>query len=225
MTIPANPAALIFDLDGTLLDTEPLYSIAVQRVLDDYGATYTPALKKRTMGGDSRVSAQTVIDEFSLPLTVDDYLARREVFLRELFLDCPEIEGAGHFVERAAKAGKTLGLATSSHQHLRDLKLGKRDWAAHFRANICGDHPDLIRGKPAPDIFLLCAQALGVDPAGCLAFEDSRNGIEAAKGAGMQVVAIRSPFVDDGDLGAAHHIINDFTEATGWLDDWLRQTA
>ncbi|MDZ7684238.1 MAG: HAD hydrolase-like protein [Gammaproteobacteria bacterium] len=69
-----DPAALIFDLDGTLLDTEPLYSMASQRVLDAYGHVYTPELKRRVMGGDSHTSAQVVIDEFGLPLTSHEYL-------------------------------------------------------------------------------------------------------------------------------------------------------
>ncbi len=220
--IKPDPSALVFDLDGTLLDTEPLYSIAAQRVLDTYGETYTPELKKRTMGGDSRVSAQVVIDEFDLPLTPEEYLELREVHLRELFINCDEIRGAGNFVSGAAAAGMTLGLATSSHQHLRDLKLGSRAWAKLFAANICGDNPGLKRGKPAPDIFLLCAEALGIDPTECIAFEDSRNGIAAAVAAGMQVVAINSPYVDDNDLAEAHLVIDSFEAAMPWIEIWSR---
>ncbi len=75
-TLRDRPSALIFDLDGTLLDTEPLYTIASQRVLDPYDQVFSPELKKRCIGRDSRQSAQITIDHASLPLSVDEYLAR-----------------------------------------------------------------------------------------------------------------------------------------------------
>lgn len=214
-----DPSALIFDLDGTLLDTEPLYSDASQKVLDEYGEIYTPELKRRVMGGDSHTSAQIVIDEFGLPLTSTEYLAKREVHLLELFRNCAEITDAGPFIHGLHDAGVTFGLATSSHNYLRELKLAKKSWGSLFAATVCGDHPDLKNGKPAPDIFLLCADALSVNPAQCIAFEDSRNGITAAKAAGMQVVAINSPYVQPEDIAGADAIIDSYTAAIDWIAD------
>lgn len=215
-----RPDAMIFDLDGTLLDTEPLYSDAAQKVLDEYGETYTLELKRQTMGGDSYTSAQIVIDAFGLPLTADEYLAKREAHLIDLFRQCPEIEGAGDFIARLHSAGVTIGLATSSHHYLRDIKLGGRRWAGLFHATVCGDNPALGQGKPAPDIFLLCANELGIAPEKCLAFEDSRNGVTAARAAGMTVIGIDSPWVSPGDLAEASATVANFIEATA-LFDWL----
>ena len=220
MTKLPRPAAMIFDLDGTLVDTEPLYTIAAQRVLDAWGVAYTPELKQRSMGGAARVSAQLVIDEYQLPLTPEEYLALREEHLVELFEHCPEIPGAGEFVTAAHEAGLALGLATSSLAHLRDVKLADKAWSSLFAATICGDHPNLKRSKPAPDIFLLCAEALGVSPAECIAFEDSRNGVEAALGAGMKVVAINNVHAAPGDLASADLSINDFHDAMALLEAW-----
>ncbi|XOV90409.1 MAG: HAD family hydrolase [Pseudomonadota bacterium] len=223
MPVNPSPAAIVFDMDGTLLDTEPLYTKASQAVLDEYGETYTPELKRQCMGGDSHTSAQIVIDAFGLPLTSDEYLARREVHLIELFRACPEIAGAGTFVTQLHAAGITFGLATSSHQHLCELKLARKPWGNLFKATVCGDHPALRRGKPAPDIFLLCAEALGVPPDGCIAFEDSRNGILAARAAGMDVIAINSPFVGEGDLADANMIIDSYGEAAALVDQWAKR--
>ena len=213
-----QPAAFIFDMDGTLLDTEPLYTAASQKVLDPYGVEYTLELKRKCMGGDSRLSAQITIDHYQLPLTAEEYLAKREAFLQELFPTADEMPGAGDFIQSLGRLGIKLGVATSSHQHLYDLKMSKRPWGQHFDVVVCGDDNNLKRGKPAPDIFLLCAEKLGVDASQCLAFEDSPNGVNAAIAAGMQVVAINSPYVKPGELSAAEICIDHYSALADFVN-------
>jgi len=215
-----RPGAVIFDLDGTLLDTEPLYSIASQRVLDPYGNIYTPELKKRAMGGSSTTSAQIVIDEYDLPLSAKAYLALREEHLLALFADISEISGAGDFVSAVQTSTVPLGLATSSHADMCALKLDGLPWASAFDVSICGDHSSLQRSKPAPDIFLLCAERLNINPSDCIAFEDSPNGIEAAKSAGMKVCALMSPYVTREDLVDADLIFSDYAELLDYTSLW-----
>jgi len=217
-----RPSALIFDLDGTLLDTEPLYTTASQRVLDPYDQFFSPELKKMCIGRDSRQSAQITIDHASLPLSVDEYLAEREVHLLSLFENPPEIAFAERFITTAYRAGIPLGLATSSHQHLCSLKLSRKEWASHFEKIICGDNPSLQKGKPEPDIFLLCASEINAAPDQCIAFEDSPAGIQAATSAGMKVIAINSPYVDAEDLQAAELIINGYDELDSLLKAWQK---
>ena len=84
-TLPMDPAAIIFDLDGTLLDTEPLYTAAAQKVLDPHGHTYTLELKRKVMGGDSTCSAQLTVDEFDLPMTADEFLTAQRVLPENTF--------------------------------------------------------------------------------------------------------------------------------------------
>ena len=215
--MPQKPAALIFDMDGTLLDTEPLYTDATQKVLDPHGATYTLELKQRCIGGDSHNSAKIVIDHFGLELTSSEFLAQREVFLLELFANVPPMPGADEFIIAAAAAGHALGVATSSHQHLADIKLSGRPWATHFSTIVCGDDAELKRGKPAPDIFELCASRMGVVASECIAFEDSPNGVTAANAAGMKVIAINSPYVAPGSLHQAYRAIDHYNELTDLL--------
>jgi pseudouridine-5'-monophosphatase len=208
--LPFDPAAIIFDLDGTLLDTEPLYTQAAQKVLDPYGHTYTMELKRRVMGGDSMLSAQITIDEFDLPMQAKSFLAEREQYLAELFPNAAEIPGAGDFLRLLHETGINAGLATSSHQHLCDLKINHRIWRDTLKVVVCGDDVALARSKPEPDIFLLCAQRMGVDPSKTIAFEDSRNGILAAKAAGMTVIAVESPYTEPEDLADADLSIADY---------------
>jgi HAD superfamily hydrolase (TIGR01509 family) len=208
--LPINPIACVFDLDGTLLDTERLYTEAAQKILDPFGHTYSIELKRKVMGGDSIRSARLTIEEFDLPMTPQQFLDERETYLEALFPVAEEIKGAGDFIRHLTDIGLRQGLATSSHSHLCELKIDHRGWREQFAAVVCGDDAELQNSKPAPDIFLLCAARMGVDPASTVAFEDSRNGIEAARAAGMFVIGIESIYTTPEDLVAADLTVPDF---------------
>ena len=214
------PAGIIFDLDGTLLDTEPLYSEATQKLLDPFDHTYSPELKKRCMGGDSRRSARLTIDEYDLPLTVDQYLAAREVYLLELFPTSPDIQGAGEFVTTLMEKRLPMGLATSSHKNLCDIKLSNKAWKSAFHSIVCGDNAAVKKGKPEPDIFLVCAAGLNLPARDCIVFEDSPTGIKAARAAGMRVVALNSPYVELEDLKDADTVIDSYDEILPIVTRW-----
>lgn len=211
-SLPKDTSALIFDLDGTLLDTEPLYTEATQKVLDPHGHTFTMALKRRVMGSDSRISAQITIDEFGLPMTPEEFLSERQQHLQALFPVAAEMADAAAFLHQASTDGNKIGLATSSQRHLCELKIGHRPWASLFDVKVCGDDAELKNSKPAPDIFLLCAERLAVEPAKAVAFEDSGNGVRAAAAAGMFVVGLRSPYTTDEDLHEADLLIDSFSD-------------
>jgi pseudouridine-5'-monophosphatase len=214
------PDGIIFDLDGTLLDTEPLYTQATQQLLDPYGHTYSMALKKQCMGGDSRRSAQMTIDEYGLPMSIEEYLSSRDDYLAELFPTSPEISGATELLAALLRVEIPIGLATSSHHHLCEIKLSNQSWKSAFTSIICGDDASVAKGKPEPDIFLACAALLGLPAENCIVFEDSPTGIKAAKAAGMRVVAINSPYVELEDLGEADMIIDSFHEILPLMEAW-----
>ncbi len=183
----------IFDLDGTLLDTEDLYSQAAKVVCGRYQAVYADEIKRRIMGGDTMVGAELVVRELKLPITPLQYIAERELLLHELFANADTMPGAAQLIDKLRARGIPFAIATSGYHAITMHKLAKHPFLLEADAIVCGDDPRLDRPKPAPDIFLLAAQELGANPKRCLAVEDSLNGMRAALAAGMRTVALVDP--------------------------------
>jgi pseudouridine-5'-monophosphatase len=207
-----RPRHLIFDLDGVLLDTEPLYTRATQQIVGEFGKVFDWSVKGDMIGRSALEGARTMIAALDVPLDPEEYLRRRKPILDELFPTASEISGARAFVARLAAAGVPLGLATSSETYQYRLKIQRHDWFGVFRAVVCGDDPRIGALKPAPDIFLVTAADLGAKPEDCLVFEDSLAGVEAAKRAGMQVVALPDPEMDASRYTQADWVIKSYAE-------------
>jgi pseudouridine-5'-monophosphatase len=205
-------APILFDLDGVLLDTEPLYTEASQRVVAPFGRTYDWSLKAEVMGRPAMVSARVIVERLGLPLTPEEYLARRVRELLPLFEAVPEVPGAGEFVRALSGQGRKMAVATSSDSSLFSLKTGRHSWFSSFGVVVCGDDPELANPKPAPDIFLLAAARLGVRPEECVVFEDSPSGVRAGIAAGMRVIAIRHAAVDLAHFDGATRVVSSYAE-------------
>ena len=187
----------IFDLDGVLLDTEPLYTDATAQVAARFGKVYDWSVKRDCIGRGTLEAARIIVDALALPLSPEALVVERERVLTDLVARAPAIAGAESFTRALAERGVPLAIATSTEAPLFAIKAARhRDWLSIFRAAVCGDDPRVARSKPAPDIFLAAAQDLGAPPAECLVFEDSPFGVEAARAAGMQVIALPDPAMD-----------------------------
>jgi pseudouridine 5'-phosphatase len=183
----------VFDLDGTLLDTEDLYSQAAKVVCARYDAVYTDAIKRAVMGGDTLRGAEYVVRELSLPITPKEYIAERELLLHELFANADPMPGAAALIAALRERNLPFAIATSGHRAITMHKLQKHAFLLEADVIVCGDDPRLENPKPAPDIFLLAARELRADPRRCLAVEDSLNGLRAALAAKMRTVALVDP--------------------------------
>jgi pseudouridine-5'-monophosphatase len=183
------PTHVIFDLDGVLLDTEPIYTLGTRQIAARWGKEYGWELKAELMGRAPLEGARRVVETLGLPLTPEEYLRERDLIVQDLFAAAAPIDGAPELVAALDRRRLPLGIATSSERRLFGLKVQNHAWLGVMRVVVCGDDPGAGRHKPAPDIFLCVADALGAQPPGCLVFEDSLAGVAAARAAGMQVVA------------------------------------
>jgi pseudouridine-5'-monophosphatase len=187
----------LFDLDGVLLDTEGLYTAAAQEIVGRYGKVFDWSIKQHTMGRDAKLGAKILLDHLDVPLTPEEYLREREPILERLFQTVNAITNAERFVGLLHSRRIPMAVATSSERRLAQLKMRDHSWFTRFDAIVCGDDPRVLEKKPAPDIFLAAASDLRAAPKSCVVFEDSPAGVEAARAAGMQVVALPDPAVDE----------------------------
>jgi pseudouridine-5'-monophosphatase len=204
--------AAIFDLDGVLLDTEPLYTEATSIIVGEYGKSYTWDLKRRIMGGSATSGAEFIVAALELPISASEYLQRRRKLLERLFQATVPIEGAEALVRSLHAFGVPLAIATSSERELFELKTRPHAWFSLFAVKICGDDPRVLHPKPAPNIFELAAHELGVSARDCVIFEDSPAGVLGAARAGAQVVARRDPAISAEELASAHRIVERYAE-------------
>ncbi|MES2211993.1 MAG: HAD-IA family hydrolase [Pseudomonadota bacterium] len=186
----------IFDMDGLLLDTEKVYTELAQSMMRRYGSEFTPELKVRIMGRPAKEAARILIEAGKLPITVEELLGQRDIIIADYMRNCTAMPGAEALISRLQDMGIQKAIATSSFRNLFEVKTSThQSWISKFQAVITGDHPELKHGKPAPDIFLLAAKALGAQPENCLVFEDAPAGIQAAQAAGMATVFVPDPLL------------------------------
>jgi HAD superfamily hydrolase (TIGR01509 family) len=210
--------AILFDLDGLMVDSEPLAKQAWRRLLARYGHSLDQATVDDLFGLRSADSARLVQERFSLPLSAEGVAAEKREILWSLLRDGALRAMPGLFdLLRAVDArGLVRAVATSSG----------RDWASFALRVIGAEHgfaavitSDGVRnGKPAPDIYLAAARALSLQPEACLALEDSPPGVQAAKAAGMRCVAVPNEMTAGMDLSGADWIVPSLAAVAEQLD-------
>ena len=179
--------AVIFDLDGVLVDSEAVWDDVRRRFVEEKGGRWHDGAQRDMMGMSSLEWSRYVHDRLGVemePEQISQEVADRvaDVYRERL----PLLPGAVESVR--ALAGWPLGLASSSNRHVIDLVLDLAEIADEFQASVSSE--EVAAGKPAPDVYLEAARRLVVEASDCAAIEDSTNGIRSANAAGMAVVAV-----------------------------------
>lgn len=181
--------AVVFDLDGLLVDSEPLQIAAWEQFLAAHGRTLSAGLLSGMFGLRVWDAAALLIERLELPLTVDAVVSQRDsLFLDAIPGNLRPMPGAQRLVRALTERGLPIGLATSGHRRYVDVVLAELDLSGLFGVEVTGEQVAL--GKPAPDIYLAAAMGLGISPGRCLALEDAPHGIASARAAGMHCLAV-----------------------------------
>lgn len=196
-----KPTACLFDLDGLLLDTEPLHAQAWRQAAAHFGCRLSDA-QLLALRGRRRLdcAAQVVawIKTAQRPgPSPEALLAVRQPIADALLIHAQPTVGAVDLVQRCAELAIPMALATSSSREAVALKTAGHPWLEAITTRVHGDDPALAAGKPAPDVFLLAAQRLGVAAEQSWAFEDSPAGAQAARAAGCQVFVVPPAELDE----------------------------
>jgi HAD superfamily hydrolase (TIGR01509 family) len=198
--------AVVFDLDGVIVDSEHVWDEVRQRLAQERGGRWHDQASRDMMGMSSVEWSRYMHDVIGLaesPEEINAEVVRRlvGVYREEL----PLLDGAVEAVEALGKRWP-LGLASSSNRELIDLVLRVSGLERWFAATVSSE--EVPRGKPAPDVYLEAARRLGVAAERCAAVEDSENGIRSARAAGMRVVAVPNPrYPPAGDALAAADVV------------------
>jgi len=215
-----SPRAVIFDLDGLMVDSEPLAEWAWNQVLARYGHRLDSDVLSEILGLRVVDSARLICRRFQLPISSQEAADERDrLFLELVPTRLCVFPGLYPLLDELVSRGLLLGVATSGHRRYVTLALWTLAIESFFQAVATGD--DVARGKPAPDIYLLAAARLGVPPGCCLVLEDAPLGVAAARAAGMFCVAVPNERVASRDFAKAHRVFPSLEEVRMALDDLL----
>jgi HAD superfamily hydrolase (TIGR01509 family) len=198
----AEIRAVVFDLDGVLLDSEPLHFRAATRVFESLGAALSEEEYREAIGCGAVETWREWKARHHLAPGVEELIELDEAArMQEISRGIDPIPAAVELARKLASSSLPLAIASSSSHETIDAELAALDLADAFRIRISGEQ--VAHSKPAPDIYLRAAEVLGIPPRACVAIEDSPVGVRAAKAAGFTCVAVPTAWTGAGDFSAA----------------------
>ncbi len=198
--------AILFDMDGVLMDSEPLHLRATQMTLGDRARSFTERDNRAFIGATDPEVFRVLRVLFDLDASTAELVNRKRAHLIALVRrEGRRLPGVPDVPLRLRRTGLRLGLVSASARPVIDAVLDAVGLSGAFDTVVSGD--EVARGKPAPDGFLMAARRLAIGPERCFVVEDSRNGVLAAKAAGMTVAAVPGPATADEDFSPADLIL------------------
>lgn len=208
---------VVFDLDGTLTDTEGLQYLGWVEVLKPYGVTFT---KEDYFGyaGRQRIKIDAALcKKYKLNIPSGTLARAKEQLLDEWFSTkkLPLMEGALEMIKLLPKKGIKIAVLSNCRRQKLLLKLRRSGLERYFKIRVSLD--DVARAKPHPDLFLYACKKLGLKPGQCLAFEDTQAGVESAKAAGLTCFAVPNEYTKGQSFAKADRAFDRLTEAVVFL--------
>lgn len=197
--------AVLFDMDGTLVDSEKLWDVSLAALYERQGGVLTPEVRASMVGSSAENTIRTVYTDLGLEHD-PPAMAESSRWLHDYTADLfdgglPWCDGAKEILEGLAAEGTPMALVTNTQRFLTERALNSIG-RHYFSATVCGD--EVPRGKPAPDVYERAAALLGSHPTACLAVEDSVTGTAAAEGAGCPVLVVPNDVAVPGAPGRQH---------------------
>jgi HAD superfamily hydrolase (TIGR01509 family) len=218
--LPAS--AFLFDLDGTLVTSEPLKGLALAQTCRDYGGVAEPSLYGEVMGENWRTVVEHFFHAAGIAPDYEAFSARfRKTYARLLDEEVALSEGARELIAEARGCGIRIGLVSSAAAWMVDRLLAKFALVEQFDAVVAGEH--VARHKPDPESYLLALEQLQASPGDTVVFEDSTAGVLAATAAGCRCIAVRHALNATHDFSAAQRTITSFNELLGQAADLCAQ--
>jgi len=203
--------AVIFDMDGVMIDSEPLWEKTERILLGRRGIDYNPDYRDNIVGLNQNDSGKLLKETFNLPETVEELLEERSEILLGLYENELElVNGLKPLLDELISNHFLLALASSSPYKIIKFVLNKFSLNGFFRVVVSGDFVKL--GKPNPDIYLYTAKELGIAPAECVVIEDSINGLRSAKAAGMLCIAVPDKRLNQSEFQIADLVVDRLDE-------------
>ncbi|MFA5326869.1 MAG: HAD family phosphatase [Prolixibacteraceae bacterium] len=206
-------AAIIFDMDGVLVDSEPFHEEIEKRQFSLNNLTITREEHSKYLGVATDAMWMDIKERHHLSLPVEELIEQNRNESYRLFAELneiPTIPGIANLLEKLSAKNYLMAVASSNFPEIIELMLEKTGMRKYFKFVVSTQEAG--KSKPAPDVYLLAAQKLGVKPENCLVVEDSQNGIKAAKSAGMIVVAYQGPFTNPQSQREADSVITQYNQ-------------
>lgn len=204
--------AVIFDMDGVLIDSEPFHQVVNEKIFANLGINLSEDEYHSFIGTTHKDMWSTIKKRYNLPQSVPE-LVNMQVsgninYIKNEKIEPIKIKGVAKLLSKIARENIKTGIASSSPTEVIELVINKFRLSDYFSAVVGGE--EIKKGKPSPDIFLKAAKRLDVNPSDCIVIEDSRNGVLAAKAAGMKCVGFKNPNSGNQDLGKADLVIDNY---------------
>jgi HAD superfamily hydrolase (TIGR01509 family) len=210
--------AIVFDMDGVLIDSEPVHYESTRILFEDeFGIPFPESANTEFLGSTDRYMFETLKARHQLEPPLEEIITRRKRLYMELLIrdGLPWRDGIRELISDLANSGYRLAVATSGLTRIVEPTLNAGQIRHLFEAVVTGD--DIHTPKPAPDIYLEAARRLAVDPSVCVAIEDTDVGVRAAKSAGMWVIAFPNSTTRGMDFGPADFVAGTSGEIRGRL--------